>query len=446
VPADDNRVLDLWAAGVTLYLWTCGRLPFEAPTVMLLMQAIAEAPEQVSPPSEASAGLANVIRGLLTRTPATRLTLAQLRHDPWLTKEGSQHLPVQPVVKVEVSAEEIAQAVSNRAAIAVGSAAGPSSFGAALQLVGVGAGSTSGSSGGWKREGVATIIKRTDEGEADFWRSISASGHLAPHLPLLYTIQGVDEVGDGEVDVTKEGRRVFDITMQDLVAPMTRPCALALLMGNHTVTKEMLALDAANTPRADLLEALQAIAPTALSDEERSARGVTARRFLSVLDSTSTTDTLGFRIDAAKTIVNGELNALPLPEGKTFDTLHAEDDVVDAFAAFFQRDASLASTFSGKVQALLAALGRSTFFQRHVLLRTTLLFVYDDASRSEFAELKMMNFGASYALPEGGESVVRHDVAWDGSKESDEDGYLQGVRELDRVLRQVCDKCAPPIA
>ena len=46
---------------------------------------------------------------------------------------------------------------------------------------------------------------------------------------------------------------------------------------------------------------------------------------------------------------------------------------------------------------------------------------------------------------EGGESVVRHDVAWDGSKESDEDGYLQGVRELDRVLRQVCDKCATSV-
>ena len=72
------------------------------------------------------------------------------------------------------SEADILAAVTNGAAIAVGSAAGPSAFGAALQLIGHGSGSISGAAGGWKREGVATIRKRSDEGEANFWRAISA--------------------------------------------------------------------------------------------------------------------------------------------------------------------------------------------------------------------------------------------------------------------------------
>ena len=188
---------------------------------------------QVDAPPEASEGLGQIIEGLLTKDPATRLTLVQLRLNEWLTDGGKQPLPVQPVVKIEVTEEEIEQAVHHRAAIAVGSAAGPSAFGAALSLIGQGD-----VSGGWKREGVATIRKRSTESAGQFWRAIGASGHLAPHIPIIYSIDPVDEDADGEVDVTADGKFVYDIRMQDLVAPMTRPCALALVMGCRTVTQE----------------------------------------------------------------------------------------------------------------------------------------------------------------------------------------------------------------
>lgn len=92
----DTRVVDLWASGITLYLWCSGRLPFEGhATVMLLMKAIAEDDRpRVPAPAEASAGLASVIERLLTRDPAQRLTLQQLRHDTWLTDQGTQPMPV----------------------------------------------------------------------------------------------------------------------------------------------------------------------------------------------------------------------------------------------------------------------------------------------------------------------------------------------------------------
>ena len=93
-----------------------------------------------------------------------------------------------------VSVEEIEQAVTNRATIKVGSASGPSALGAALSLCGKGE-----STGGWMRLGANTIRKRCNKAEANFYRAIAASGHLAPHLPIIYSISGADG-GGGESD------------------------------------------------------------------------------------------------------------------------------------------------------------------------------------------------------------------------------------------------------
>lgn len=169
---------DLWAVGVTLYLWVSGRMPFAAPTTMLLMREIADAPECVSPPAEASAGLGKVIEGLLTRDPAARLTLNQMRHHEWLTaytdvgrtaatattsaavvdafgsrlrRAGRAKLPDQPVANLDrATPQEIEQAFSNRQAIAYMSAAGPGTLGRDIGVV-----------SDWERVGPNTIRKRT---------------------------------------------------------------------------------------------------------------------------------------------------------------------------------------------------------------------------------------------------------------------------------------------
>lgn len=132
----DSRVVDLWAVGVTVYVWCAGRLPFWAATPHLIMQQIKEAPPVMAAPPPASPGLGKVIGGLMTRDPAERLTLNNLRTHPWLTVDGQQPLPMQPVMQVEVTPEEVAQAFTNRAAIAYQSAAGPSELGKATGVPG----------------------------------------------------------------------------------------------------------------------------------------------------------------------------------------------------------------------------------------------------------------------------------------------------------------------
>ena len=531
----DNRVVDLWAVGVTVYLWVCGRLPFMAPTVMLLMEAIKGAEGVTRAPKEASAGLASVIEGLLTRDTETRLTLMALREHPWLTDNGKMVMPPQPVMHVEVSAEEIEQAFSNRAAMMAQSAAGPSHLGLAT-----------GYKADWKREGLSTIRKKCTKEEAEFYRSIAACGHLSNHIPVIYSVKSASEVeaaaregsnapqpsfrrektrffGIGTalgqaansftaieagapaaapaaapapeaetVAVVEEAREStleedFEIRMQDLAAGMTWPCAMAVAMGTRTALAHDFSPEHLEDLKPNLLDKMNEYDPSAATEAEKAAGGVNLLRYLSFLDDHSSTKQHGFRIDAARTIVEGEIDDLPLPSGLALETLKEETMVCKALATFLQNDAEVrhpaeqpatkqpaalhsalpaafalrparrptsalglpltssaplpapqvAKGFVVKLETLITALSRSAFFKTHALVRSSLLLFYDDVARLEKLELKMINFGFSYALPEG--QSTDHLQPWDGTAENHEDGYLTGVKSLLSVMKKTCE-------
>ncbi len=235
------------------------------------------------------------------------------------------------------------------------------------------------------------------------------------------------------------------ILMGDLVTGMRQPCAMSFLMGVRTVTPADFE-PAQATPHAALLESMRLMAPERaaemLTAEEAQAGAVPLHRYLEFLDTISSSRTLGFRIDAAKTVVDGTPELLPLPEGKTLTTLADEAQNAEAIATFLQRDALLAAATLLKLQTLESALVRSSFFARHAFLRTTMLLVFDDAHRDTSVDLKIMNFSSSYALPK--DVRVTHTDPWDGTAECHEDGYLTGVRSLLRVVKSVCDALAPP--
>ena len=465
----DERVVDLWAVGITIYLWVCGRTPFEAPTVMLLMQAIRDCEAKVFAPLEAyvsgqapqgtakqSSGtsgrhrkalaskhahsLTAVIEGLLTKDVASRLTLNQLRHHQWLTQKKKQPLPMQPVMQVHVTPEEIEQAFTNRQAIAYQSAAGPSMLGQAT-----------GYKADWKREGVSVMRKMSTAAEAGMFEAIAASAHLAPHIPVIYSVSEASApAGAPEEAPTDKSHRgsssmneeeVYEVRMQDLATGMTRPCAMAFVMGTRTATPDDFE-PYASAPRAELLEACRSLDPKSVTPQDEAAGGVSQLRHLDILDSLSSTASLGFRIDAAKTVVDGALDTLPLPEGhKSLATLKEEGDVAAALSTFVQGDESIAKAAAIKLDVICAALGRSqVFWPRHCLLRSTLLLVYDDAER-EHTELKMVNFAFSYKLPEDA-PPISHVAPWDGTPDSHEDGYQTGVTSLARIFRRVADELA----
>ena len=443
----DERAVDLWAVGVTLYLWVCGRLPFNAPTMMLLMQEIAAAPPVVAPPSEASSGLQQVIGGLLTRDLNARLTLNQLRHHSWITSNGRATLPDQPVAMItQATPEEIALAFTNREAMRYVSAAGPGTLGRDIGVV-----------SDWRRDGPNTIVKRTTKVEANFWSAIASSGHLSPHIPVLYLIDSneqstmsEDARASAEEDDPHDG--IHSVRMQDLASNMTRPCAMRFVMGSRTVVAD----DVADTPQARTadpalyaraLETDSDAAARFATDEERAACSMTRGRYLAFLDQLSSTATLGFRIDSARSVVDDELADLPPPgEHTSLATLRTEADVAAALVSFLQSDAALAKGVVSKLQAITAALERSSFFARHIFLRSALLLTYDDANRSGRLELKMINFAFCYELPDG--VPPSHDTAesvegrllWDGTTHSD--GYMLGVRALTSIMQSVATSLA----
>jgi hypothetical protein len=374
---------------VTLYLWISAAMPFEGMTVMLLMNAIQQAPDKVTAPKAATAGLKTVIEGLLTKDPASRLTLNKLRLDDWLTFGGKQPLPQQKLELIELTPEEIELAFSNRQAIAYQSAAGPSALGKA-----------SGYIPDWKREGLNTIRKVSNQAEATLYQAISSDSNLAHHVPVIYSVSETTPTAEEAARaIAIDGEKQFEVRMQDLAAGMTRPCAMGIVMGCRTI----IAADPAS------------------------------QGTLRALDEATSTSSMGFRIDAARTVVeDGTLDALPLPEGKALETLKEEDDVVKALATFFRHDSGVCKTALLKLEDLAKALERSAFFAKHVLLRSTLLLLFDDDDRTK-VELRMINFGFSYALPEG--QTTMHTEAWGGSADSHEDGYMTGVRSLVRMMK-----------
>lgn len=95
-----------------------------------------------------------------------------------------------------------------------------------------------------------------------------------------------------------------------------------------------------------------------------------------------------------------------------------------------------------KLTTLASALERSSFFPRHVFLRSSLLLVYDNAETEKDArgfELKMINFDHCYALPTDA-SPLTHVDPWDGDAASHEDGYLAGVHSLVRLMKAVVEQ------
>lgn len=88
-----GRAADMWAVGVSIFMWLYHRLPYEADSVVNLMERIAN--EEVDYPADTahSAELLALLHGLLERRPKMRWRIRDLRNDLWLTQSGKSPLP-----------------------------------------------------------------------------------------------------------------------------------------------------------------------------------------------------------------------------------------------------------------------------------------------------------------------------------------------------------------
>lgn len=193
------------------------------------------------------------------------------------------------------------------------------------------------------------------------------------------------------------------------------------------------------------------IDPTEAKPGERAAGGVSKARYLAFRDQRTSSGTLGFRIDAAVLSAPGSGQSAPLD----FDlrSVRHETSVRACLAAFLGRSRALCRAVLAKLERLRAACERSPFFERAVLLRSSILISYDAERLAQLprglaaasaddllllaappaVQLKLIDFAQCSLLPVG--SALSHRAAW--APGSSEDGYLTGVDSLIRLLEAV---------
>ena len=104
-----GRPADVWAAGVTLAMLVTGELPFKADNMPEIWRKIKEEPPEL--PSSLSPGLRDLIVLMLQKSPDDRPTVAALRQHEWVTKGGTDPMPAQDHLPLQISDDDIRQAV-----------------------------------------------------------------------------------------------------------------------------------------------------------------------------------------------------------------------------------------------------------------------------------------------------------------------------------------------
>lgn len=82
-----GKPLDMWAAGVTLYYFINGCPPFKSRKIPQLYEQIKSDPIII--PKRLEPALQELLRGLLNRDSAKRLTVKQVMQHPWVTRQGT---------------------------------------------------------------------------------------------------------------------------------------------------------------------------------------------------------------------------------------------------------------------------------------------------------------------------------------------------------------------
>ncbi|KAM9782340.1 calcium/calmodulin-dependent protein kinase kinase 1 isoform X1 [Syngnathus typhle] len=108
-----GKALDVWAMGVTLYCFIFGKCPFIDEYILALHSKIRTKSVDFPEIPEINEELRTLILRMLDKNPDTRITIAEIKMDQWVTQGGSDPLPLEEehCSVVEVTEEDIKNSV-----------------------------------------------------------------------------------------------------------------------------------------------------------------------------------------------------------------------------------------------------------------------------------------------------------------------------------------------
>ncbi|XP_024121463.1 calcium/calmodulin-dependent protein kinase kinase 1 isoform X1 [Oryzias melastigma] len=108
-----GKALDVWAMGVTLYCFVFGKCPFIDEYILALHNKIKTKPVDFPETPEISEALRTLILRMLDKNPDTRITIPEIKMDQWVTRGGTDPLPLEEehCSVVEVTEEDIQNSV-----------------------------------------------------------------------------------------------------------------------------------------------------------------------------------------------------------------------------------------------------------------------------------------------------------------------------------------------